>query len=69
MKVVSTPALVRMGYKNYSNDKRRRRRQHRLMAEALMAGGTFLNRARAPRGSIPNEVAAWHLYQARWLGR
>lgn len=48
----------------YSADKRKRRRQHRQAARELMVGGTLLN-GRAPRGSIPGSVAAWHLAQAR----
>lgn len=52
----------------YSTDKRRRRRQHRQAARELINGGTFLN-ARAPRGSTPNSVARWHLFQARYFKR
>lgn len=52
----------------FSTDKRRRRRQHRQAARALINGGTFLN-GRAPVGSTPWHVAQWHLQMARYVGR
>lgn len=58
---LSTARALKMGY---SADKRKRRRQHRQAAQQLLGAGTLLN-ARAPRGSIPGTVAAWHLAQAR----
>lgn len=50
----------------FSPDRRKRKREHRRAAKALIGGGTFLN-AQAPRGSIPWAVAQWHLAQARAL--
>lgn len=47
-----------------SSDKRKRRRQHRTMAQQLINSGTFLN-GKAPVGSIPWLVAQWHRHQAR----
>ncbi len=52
---------LRLGY---SADKRKRRRQHRKAAAALIRAGTLLN-SKAHRGTTPNSVAAWHLAQAR----
>lgn len=66
MRVLTQRRAQQMGY---AADKRKRRRQHRKNAQTLMQGGTFLNPGRAPRGSIPGDVAAWHLQQARWVGR
>lgn len=54
---------IKMGF---SPDRRKRRRQHRRAAKALISGGTLLN-ATAPRGSTPWLVAKWHLAQARAL--
>ena len=48
----------------FSPDKRRRRRQHRKAARALIAGGTLFNGS-APPGSIPWCAAQWHLLMAR----
>lgn len=49
-------------------DKRRMRRNHRVMAAHLINSGTLLN-AKAPRGSIPHAVAMWHLDRARHYKR
>jgi hypothetical protein len=65
MRVLPVAQALKMGY---SADKRKRRREHRRAARMLIASGTIFN-ARAPRGSIPHSVAAWHLFQARWDGR
>lgn len=54
--------------RGFSADKRKRRREHRQAARALIHGGTLFN-ARAPIGSIPWEVSRWHLWQARHVGR
>lgn len=66
MKVLPQERARDMGY---SDDKRKRRRQHRKNARNLMGAGTFLNPRRAPIGSIPYEVAQWNLFQARYYGR
>ena len=63
MRVLTTAQALRMGF---SADRRRRKRQHRRAARALMQGGTLLN-PRAGRGTIPGDVARWHLEQARYL--
>lgn len=52
--------------RGFSHDRRKRRHEHRREAKRLIAGGTLFN-AKAPRGSIPHEVARWHLFQARYL--
>lgn len=64
-KVLSKERAINMGY---SEDKRKRRREHRQNARTLIKGGTLFNH-HAPRGSTPNAVAQWHLFQARWCGR
>lgn len=43
----------------FSEDKRKRRRQHRKSAKQLLQEG----------GSICTSVAIWHLYQARYWKR
>lgn len=48
----------------FSQDKRRRRNQHRTAAQALLDGGTLFN-STAPVGSTPWTVAQWHLRMAR----
>ncbi len=63
IRILSQERASKMGY---STDKRRRRRQHRICARNLMNAGTLLN-GKAPRTSIPSEVASWHLLQARFL--
>lgn len=50
----------------YSPDKRKRRRQHRRNARALLKGGGFFNGFSA-YGSRFHAVAMWHLAQARAL--
>lgn len=50
----------------FSKDRRKRRSQHRQAARRLIDSGTLLN-TKAPRGSTPHAIAAWHLAQARWL--
>lgn len=52
--------------RGFSPDRRKRRHEHRLAARRLMRAGTLLNLS-APIGSIPHEVARWHLFQARYL--
>jgi hypothetical protein len=64
MAAVKRKQAVEMGF---SPDRRKRKRQHRKAAKALIDGGTLLN-ATAPRGSTPWVVAQWHLAQARRLG-
>lgn len=63
MQAMKRAQAVKMGF---SPDRRKRKRQHRRAAKALIGGGTFLN-ATAPRGSTPWLVAKWHLGQARAL--
>lgn len=50
----------------FSSDKRKRRRQHRKAADHLLREGGFFNDMSA-RGSTLNQIAAWHLAQARAL--
>lgn len=52
----------------YSNDKRKRRNQHRTNAKKLLKSGGFFNNYSAV-GSSFWYVAQWHLSQARYLGR
>jgi hypothetical protein len=46
--------------------RKRAKRAHRSTARKLLRGGTLLN-ATAPVGSIPWNVAQWHMRQARFL--
>lgn len=69
MKILRTQELNRRLGSSYSSDKRKRRRQHRHAAKALVGAGTFMNPGRAPVGSTLWTVAQWHLANARWLGR
>lgn len=63
MKALSTERAVSMGY---SSDRRKRKRQHRKAARALLRSGGFFNGLSAP-GSSFHAVAQWHLAQARAL--
>lgn len=63
MKALSTERAVSMGY---SSDRRKRKRQHRIAARALLRDGGFFNGHSAP-GSTSHTVAQWHLAQARAL--
>ena len=57
--------LVGLGY---SNDKRKRRNQHRQNAKTLLSNGGVFNVFSA-RGSTFWHVAQWHLNNAKYLGR
>jgi hypothetical protein len=50
----------------YSPDKRKRRRQHRGAANALLRAGGFFNGFASP-GSTAWQIAQWHKAQARAL--
>lgn len=63
MKPLSALQAVSMGY---SSDRRKRKRQHRIAARALLRDGGFFNGCSAP-GSTFHTVAQWHLAQARAL--
>lgn len=63
----SPPADAWYRRNGWPADVRKRRRNHRIYARALVGAGTFLNPGRAPRGSIPHAVAQWHLRCARFL--
>ena len=63
MKILKTKHALEMGF---SQDRRKRRSEHRTAAKNLINGGTLFN-SKAPPGSIPWVVAQWHLFQARGI--
>lgn len=64
MVLLNKQRAAQMGF---STDKRKRRRQHRTAARYLLKNGGFFNGYSDRRGSMFNEVAMWHLEQARAL--
>jgi len=63
MSLLKQKHAVNLGF---SLDKRKRRRQHRRCAIAMLGSGGFFNGLSSP-GSTFFEIAQWHKAQARAL--
>lgn len=63
---MTSHTLQHTRHTSFSSDKRKRRRQHRVAAREMLAGGSLLNATSRP-GSTLHSVAMWHLSQARSL--